>query len=336
MPQEPAPTAPRTTSLPLNDVQDYQRIAGAVRRFAEEAGAQAGQQQAFSALAEEQARKVQRLSRESASLHLSARGMELSLSWEALGVRLPALPQDPARAAPAQNLTKTLMPLSRPVVPAAPAQPAPEVRVQLRGFCWLQAPVVQAILVERPHPRETLSGDAALIERHGQLLRIAVVDGLGHGPAAREAALRTASSLTSTWRDELQDSVLAAHDLVAATRGATLGVADIDLAARSVRATTIGNVRVALFFGPGRTWSPCGTDAVLGHGRGTLHGRLAVRVEQHALPPDGIFALFSDGLQNQLRPPLQRVGELLEMGLLLFATYAVPNDDSTLLLVSCA
>lgn len=335
MPQEPALTAPRTTSLPLNDVQDLQRIAGSARRFAEEVGATAGQQQAFAMLADEQARKLQRLSRESGTVHLSARGTELSLSWEALGVRVPTIQQEP-RAAVSQNLTKTLVPGARTTGPVVVPTPPPDVRAQVRGFCWLQAPMVNALLVERPHPRETLSGDSALVERHGTNLRVAVIDGLGHGPAAREAALRTSASLSNTWRDELQDSVLAAHDLVAATRGATLGVADIDLATRNVRATTIGNVRVALFFGPGRTWSPCGTDAVLGHGRGTLHGRLAVRVEQHALPPDGLFALFSDGLQNQLRPPLQRVGELSEMGLLLFATYAVPNDDSTLLLVSCA
>lgn len=336
MPHEPALTASRTTSLQLNDVQDLQRIAGSARRFAEEAGASAGQQQAFAMLADEQARKLQRLSRDSGTVHLSARGTDLSLSWEALGVRVPAIPQDAGRVASSQNLSKTLVPAARTILPAVAPTPPPDVRAQVRGFCWLQTPVVNAILVERPHPRETLSGDSALIERHGTQLRVAVIDGLGHGPAAREAALRTAASLSNTWRDELQDSVLAAHDLVAATRGATLGVADIDLTARSVRATTIGNVRVALFFGPGRTWSPCGTDAVLGHGRGTLHGRLAVRVEQHALPPDGLFALFSDGLQNQLRPPLQRIGELTEMGLMLFATYAVPNDDSTLLLVSCA
>lgn len=329
MQSEPAPIAPRTASLPLNDAPGLQRVAAAARRFADEAAVRDAQAHAFSVLADEQVRRVQRLVRESASLMLYARGDDLWLTWEASGVRLPLPAPEPSRPIVVpQNLTKTLAPLSRPTLPVA------EVRVQVRGWCWQDR--TQAILVERPHPRETQSGDASVIERNGSRMRIAVVDGLGHGPAAREAAVRTAASLTGTWRTELQDSVLMAHDLVAATRGATLGVADIDLTTRNVRATTVGNVRVALFFGGNRTWSPCGTDAVLGHGRGTLHGRLAVRVEQHPVPGDSIFALFSDGLQNQLRLPLHRTGDLMDMALALFATYSVPNDDATLLLLSCA
>lgn len=331
MPKEPALPALRTTSLPLDDAHGLPRILASARQFAEEAAAR--EPQAFVALVEEHVRRVQRLPRESASLILSARGSELWLSWDATSVRLPVVPPEPARITvvpPPQSPPRSQQP------PARPVGPPPEVRVHMRGWGWLPEPRLQAVLLERPHPREQHSGDSALIERHGSRLRLAVVDGLGHGPAAREAAVRTATSLTSSFRDELQDSVLTAHDLVATTRGATLGVADIDLAARNVRATTVGNVRVAMFFGGGRTWSPCGTDAVLGHGRGTLHGRLAVRVEQHPVPSDTIFALFSDGLQNQLRLPMQRTADLSEMALTLFATYSVPNDDATLMLVSCA
>ena len=38
---------------------------------------------------------------------------------------------------------------------------------------------------------------------------------------------------------------------------------DVDLEVKLVRATTIGNIRVVIFFGGTRLWSPCGTDAVL-------------------------------------------------------------------------
>ena len=96
-----------------------------------------------------------------------------------------------------------------------------------------------------------------------------------------------------------------------------------------VRGTTVGNVRVALFFAPRSTWSPCGTDAVLGYGRGGV-GRLDVRVEEHPLPPDGVVCLFSDGLQSQLRPPLARA-ELDDLAIQLFHTFVVPRDDATLI-----
>jgi hypothetical protein len=130
----------------------------------------------------------------------------------------------------------------------------------------------------------------------------------------------------------VEEAVLKAHEQAAATRGATLGVVDIDLEEKLVRATTIGNIRVAMFYGGGRVWSPCGTDAVLGHGRGSFHGRLDIRVEQHMLPPDVLLAVFSDGLQNQLRLPWQRNMDPEDLALQLFATYAVATDDATLLL----
>lgn len=199
------------------------------------------------------------------------------------------------------------------------------------GWLWMQRNGMQALTLERPHPRETQSGDVSLVERRGDKLRLSVVDGLGHGPMAREAALRAIASLRDSMNLEVQDAVLRAHDLLGATRGATLGLIDLDLATRTIRGTTVGNVRVALFFGNGRVWSPCGTDAVLGHGRGGSHGRLDVRVEQHPWPEAGILALFSDGLLNQLRLPWQR-GELFELSTQLFHTFSVANDDATLLL----
>jgi serine/threonine protein phosphatase PrpC len=172
----------------------------------------------------------------------------------------------------------------------------------------------------------------ALVDRHGSRLRLAVVDGLGHGPLAHEAAQRAIASLRVDHQLDIQDAVLQAHERLAATRGATLGVIDLDLSSRTIRATTVGNVRVALFFSPGRVWSPCGTDAVLGHGRGGLHGRLEVRIEQHSWPEEAILALFSDGLSNQLRLPWQRVA-LDDLAAQLFVTFSVATDDATLLLV---
>jgi hypothetical protein len=172
----------------------------------------------------------------------------------------------------------------------------------------------------------------ALALRSGDKLRLAVADGLGHGVVAREAAQRAIQSLRTDVNLGLQESLLRAHEHLAATRGATLGLVDIDLTTQILSGTTVGNVRVVLFFGAGRSWSPCGTDAVLGHGRGGLHGRLEVRIEQHPFPAGGILCLFSDGLVNQLRLPWQR-GDLDETAVQLFQTFSVATDDATLLLL---
>lgn len=213
--------------------------------------------------------------------------------------------------------------------PALPADSEP--LTSIAGWRWLPREAISRIaLLSRPHPREKEAGDMSLVARRNNKLRLVVADGLGHGPAAREAARRAVESLRRDLHLDVSEAVFAAHAQVAGTRGATLGVADIDLAARTVRSTTVGNVRVAVFLGNGRLWSPCGTDAVLGHGRGN-QGQLEVRVEQHPLPENAIVCLFSDGLASQLRLPWQRV-ELDDLAIQLFQTFAVPNDDATLLL----
>lgn len=189
-------------------------------------------------------------------------------------------------------------------------------------------------MVDRPHPRETVCGDMALVSRRGSLLRLAVADGLGHGPAAREAAQMAVRWLLQTQGERIEDAVLTAHEQAATTRGATLGLVDLDLRTQTVAATTIGNIRVGIYQSAGRVWSPCGTDAVLGHGRGSFHGKLDVRVEKFQLPPGAQLLLFSDGLSNQLRLPFQRQQSLEELAAQLFSTFVVSSDDATLLALS--
>jgi serine/threonine protein phosphatase PrpC len=73
---------------------------------------------------------------------------------------------------------------------------------------------------------------------------------------------------------------------------------------------------------------------VLGHGRGSFHGKLDVRVEKFQLPPGAQLLLFSDGLSNQLRLPFQRQQSLEELAAQLFSTFVVSSDDATLLALS--
>lgn len=293
--------------------------------------------------AEETARRVLRYTAQPVTLTLHVPPSiksDLQLYWSAPNLRITA---EPSRA-----MHVSAMPIGRPssIVNApvnTPPPPGPvfsptaESRVLGSGWRWYneRGTHLTLTLLDRPHPREQKSGDMALIERSGSRLRLVVADGLGHGPAAREAAQRAIQAMSAHIDADLPEAVLRAHEQMASTRGATLGALDIDLSARVLRGTTVGNVRVMVFFGAGRVWSPCGTDAVLGHGRGSLHGRLDVRVEQHPFPPEAIVALFSDGLQNQLRLPWQRTSsDPEELATQLFGNYAVPTDDATLLLLT--
>lgn len=266
-------------------------------------------------------RKIARHRSPQARITLTAAPGDLSLEWSVSSMRIT---EEDSRAV-------YIGPLPASANRGLPLPVGREPAIVGSGWWWLYRGGPQAILLERPHPREVLSGDVTLVDRQGHKLRLAVVDGLGHGPQAREAAQRAVNSLRADSKLELAEAVLRAHDQLGSTRGATLGLVDIDFSTRIIKGTTVGNVRVVLFFN-NRVWSPCGTDAVLGHGRGGSHGKLEVRIEQHPYPEGAMLALFSDGLLNQLRLPWQR-GDLEETAAQLFHTFSVATDDATLLLL---
>lgn len=324
----------RTVTLPIAEGQDLASISTQVRRFAEQLGITETPLTQLLSTTDECARKLLRWKKETASLILRARPSETILHWQAQNLRIA---MDPNRAALSQTIapvSKTLAPGSTTLAPGSATAPAGDLRVNALGTRWLFERMPKITQLERPHPRETVCGDMTMVERSGNRLRLVIADGLGHGPAAREAAQRAVNSLRSTMALDVSEAVLIAHEQVASTRGATLGVVDIDLAARLIRATTVGNVRVVLFLAAGRSWLPCGTDAVLGHGRGTFHGKLDIRVEQHPLLPGSTLAMFSDGLVNQLRLPLQRTPEQEDLATQLFSSFSVSTDDASLLLLS--
>lgn len=205
----------------------------------------------------------------------------------------------------------------------------------VQGMEWMFVPhrlFPRASVVTRCHPRETICGDAFLVHRTKARLRLVVVDGLGHGPAANEAASQAILNLTLAADKSLMDAVLSAHHAIGGTRGCTLGMVDVDLHNHTLQALTVGNVRVMMFSGGGKCWTPCGIDAILGHGRGGNGGPLDPRIESTPVPSDAILCLFSDGLSSQLRLPLQ-FKSVTNLPRTLFANHVTPNDDATLLMV---
>jgi hypothetical protein len=267
--------------------------------------------------------RIRRIQTEPTTLSVTRTEKDLLLDWTTSNVRLP-LPEPKIASS------------SRDVGSSSQALPIISLhsRVRASGFRFCDEPALQVLHLERPHPRETMCGDMALVARHAGVVRLVVADGLGHGPAAREAAEVAIRWLKASQAESLEEAVLAAHEQAAATRGATLGMAELDLKTLTVSATTVGNVRVGIYQTTGRLWAPCGTDAVLGHGRGSFHGKLDVRVEKQQLTPGALLLLFSDGLASQLRLPFQRPQSLEELATTLFSNFSVPSDDATLLMLS--
>jgi anti-sigma regulatory factor (Ser/Thr protein kinase) len=179
----------------------------------------------------------------------------------------------------------------------------------------------------RPHPDEESNGDAYLIltRKHSTLL--AVIDGLGHGAGAKEAA-DVALDVLEEWMGEPLDELLrSAHHALRATRGAVIGVAAIDRLNNRFHYAGVGNVMVRVF-GAAQSIAPISTNGTLGARLGTL------RVWTYPWTEGATLIMASDGVsaswEMESYPGLTKRSPQLIAGILM-RDYGRHTDDATVL-----
>lgn len=179
----------------------------------------------------------------------------------------------------------------------------------------------------RPRPGEELNGDAYFVsERDGELL-LAVIDGLGHGHGANEAARAAVETLEHWDGEPLEELVWGVHESLRATRGAVMGAVIINRSRESFTYAGVGNIEVRLLgsTAPGR---PVPSN-------GTLGARLQnVRVWPHALAEGTTLVLASDGISAtwdiSSYPGLAAKSPQMLAGVLL-RDFSRNSDDATVL-----
>lgn len=98
-------------------------------------------------------------------------------------------------------------------------------------------------------PGETRCGDAwSVVQRNG-VAAIMVVDGLGHGPHAEEAALASLAVFEAAPFADPSETLSRAHAVMRATRGAAAAVAHLDADGGQVRFCGAGNIASRLISG---------------------------------------------------------------------------------------
>jgi negative regulator of sigma-B (phosphoserine phosphatase) len=102
--------------------------------------------------------------------------------------------------------------------------------------------VLERGVAELAHQGEARSGDLAVFAPSKKGGLVAVIDGLGHGDAAADAAEEAAEILTTYVELPPQDLLERCHQQLRNTRGAVMTLAWFDLEARSMRWTGVGNV----------------------------------------------------------------------------------------------
>jgi len=154
--------------------------------------------------------------------------------------------------------------------------------------------VVRLGAVNVPLVPQEGSGDGWAVKQDGDRLYVLVVDGLGHGCLARQAAEVACATFQREKSYRVEDVVLTVHEAMLKTRGCALSLACIDLAHDEVSYVGVGNVEGHLILS-GKS-----------HGLTALNGTVGIvntmpRVKTFPYPwgPGATMILHTDGVRSR-------------------------------------
>jgi serine phosphatase RsbU (regulator of sigma subunit) len=100
-------------------------------------------------------------------------------------------------------------------------------------------------------PLQVESGDRYVVAPYADGVLVAVVDGMGHGAPAAEAAVRATTLLTAFAPESPISLVTRCHQDLRGTRGVVMTLVAFDLRDRTLTWLGVGNVDAVLFHGNG-------------------------------------------------------------------------------------
>jgi len=143
----------------------------------------------------------------------------------------------------------------------------------------------------RPYPGLKVNGDAYVLKKWGQRALVAVIDGLGHGPHAHQAARMAKSYIEAHYDLPFVDLFRGTHRACQGSRGVVMATARFDCVARTVELAGIGNIETRLY-NTNRPIRPVIRRGVIG---GNAPSPL---VTTHPWSPGALAILHSDGLST--------------------------------------
>ena len=185
-------------------------------------------------------------------------------------------------------------------------------------------------VVSIPIHGEVENGDSYLVIPGAGRSFYMVVDGLGHGPLASQAAAEAVKAVGRCWRESLGEIMTATHNALRATRGAAMSIAVVDHERSVVAYAGVGNISALL--GNGNT-----TRNMVSQ-NGTL-GMSLPKIQEYSYPyePGMLLLMFSDGMTSRCNlsghPGLHNRPPGLIAGLL-YREYKRGRDDATVLVAS--
>jgi anti-sigma regulatory factor (Ser/Thr protein kinase) len=193
---------------------------------------------------------------------------------------------------------------------------APETRLE---------PSVAALSV--PHRAEPVCGDGWTVVRDGARTLLAVVDGLGHGLPAHQAARAALAAVHASAARGPADIVDAAHDALRSTRGAAVAVLEVR-AGGAVRYAAVGNIAATIVVPGDKPRHLVSMPGTAGH------EVRRVREFEYAWPDGALLVMHSDGIATRwdLAPYPGIAGRAPALvAAVLYRDFARGRDDATVL-----
>jgi anti-sigma regulatory factor (Ser/Thr protein kinase) len=176
---------------------------------------------------------------------------------------------------------------------------APGVGTLVRSEFWQQndhhSPphgAVHVAAVSEPLQGETECGDGWGLRRFADSLVVMVVDGLGHGVLAAEAAREAERILVQAQSDSPPTILQDIHDALRKTRGAAVAVARVQEAKGVLSFAGVGNISASML-SPGTSRSMASHNGTVGH--------QMPRIQEFTYPwnADSVVVMHSDGLTSR-------------------------------------
>jgi negative regulator of sigma-B (phosphoserine phosphatase) len=174
------------------------------------------------------------------------------------------------------------------------------------------------------HEGETRSGDVAVFVTTAAGGLVSVIDGLGHGPEAADAAELCADVVREHAEAAAQDLLQACHEALLETRGVVMTVAWFDLERSQLSWAGVGNVDARLV----RSGPELREEVALVFG-GVLGYRMPrVRPATMPLERGDLLVMITDGIDAAISPALVGGGAAQALASRILDTHGKGTDDA--------
>lgn len=184
-------------------------------------------------------------------------------------------------------------------------------------------------LLNIPIRGEAVCGDSYFVQIEPSCSIYMVVDGLGHGAGAAEAADEAVATVSRFAKESASQIIVRTHDALKKTRGAAMSIAIVDHERLVMTYAGIGNVSGTLLNGQ--------SSRSLVSQNGTLGAVLPRNPQEYTFPisRETVLLMFSDGLTTKTSPigyPGLQVRHPSLMAGVLFRDFSRHRDDATIMI----